>query len=64
MTPFTDEDKKGLGYVEGIKGERLLALLARLEAAEKAIMFAYLSEYPIDESAEEAYQAWKKACGK
>ena len=39
-------------------------LIARLEAAEEAVMFMWISEHPIDESGKEAYEAWRKAAGK
>ena len=35
-----------------------------MEVPERAINFMWISEHPIDESAKEAYRAWRKAAGK
>lgn len=42
----------------------ILALIARLEAAEMCCQFMWISEHPIDDSATDAYKAWRKAAGK
>jgi hypothetical protein len=46
------------------KSDRIHALIRRLDAAEEAVQFMYISPHPIDEASEEAYKAWRKACGK
>lgn len=68
---FTDDDLKRLkekaersNTYTNMDCDKALALLSRLEAAELCCQFMWISEHPIDESANEAYSAWRRACGK
>lgn len=72
---FSDEDLKKLkirmiyNHSEGYKQTTLKvsevdSILGRLEAAEKAAQFMFISKHPIDESAQEAYEAWLRSAGK
>ena len=72
---FSDEDLKRLKELDAAASihdkygneeirKAIPALLARLEAAEMCCQFMWISEHPIDDSATDAYKAWRKAAGK
>lgn len=67
---FTDEDlahlKASIPNIPDPEGQKkkLLAFIDRLEAAEKAVKFMWISEHPIDDSAKEAYKAWLQSAGR
>jgi hypothetical protein len=64
---FSDDNLrnlKNLSEKQWYQEYGIAALLARLEAAEKCCQFMWISEHPIDDSAKEAYFAWRKAAGK
>lgn len=65
---FSDEDLKRLKESIEAHGDHLLPgtfvlrpLLARLEAAERVAQFAFISEHPLDDSTQEAYESRQKS---
>lgn len=61
-TSFSDEDlKRWHRWADSEKVNILGALLARLDAAERVAQFAFISEHPLDDSTQEAYEAWQKS---
>jgi hypothetical protein len=73
--PFTDDDLKRLlqqsiangasGYNMEINSREVIALLARLEAAEKALeLWEDEKQISSAKMIDVAMEAWRKACGK